>query len=208
MKKVIIFLIFLFSLPALSCNFIVGPDTDATATAVSAEIFATMTAMVPSATFTQPPTDTPLPTSTPTITPTDTQIPSPTITNTPEPTFTPEPTKPDNPTFGPITFHTEEDYNQDNLDNPVTEFPTGTTKVYACFDYWAMTPTTRVSDYWYANGEEWNSFSENWDKGDEGTMCWYIYYSDKLAGLENGDWKLKIFIGSDLEQEAEFYIGD
>ena len=203
MKNSLLFLTVIFSLPVLACSLFQSADPEATATAIAAEVFSNLTSQAPTATFTQLPTD--IPTHTPTILPTETPIPSPEISDTPEPTYTPEPTS---PTFGPITFHMEEDYNQEDLENPVTEFPNGTTKVYACFDYWAMTPTTRVSDYWYVNGQEWNSFSENWDEGDEGTMCWYIYYSDKLAGLENGDWKLKIFIGSDLEQEAEFYIGE
>ena len=208
MSRGILFLMVLFSLPALACNFIIVPDTDATATTISAEIFATMTATVPTTTFTLPPTDTALPTSTATITPTDTPLPSPNITNTPEPTFTPEPTKPTIPTFGPVAFYTDEDYIQEYFDNPSKEFPSGTIAVNACFDYWALTPSTRFSRYWYVNGREWGSFAENWKHGEQGSLCLRAHYTGTgTTGLESGNWKLKLFIGSELAQEEEFHIG-
>jgi hypothetical protein len=71
-----------------------------------------------------------------------------------------------------------------------------------------MTPDTRVSDYWYVNGEEWSSYSETWDEGEEGSLCWYIFTKKgpALQGLDEGNWKTKIFIGNELVQEGEFYI--
>lgn len=210
MSRGILFLMVLFSLPALACNFIIGPDTDATATAISAEIFATMTAMVPTATFTLPPTDTALPTSTATITPTDTPLPSPTITNTPEPTFTPEPTKPTEPTFGPITTYTDETGEDGLLNNPTDEFPAGTTKVYACFDYWAMDSDVRFTLYWFENGKSFWETSRRWEEEEEGSTCWYIWQektTGSLMGLPAGNWEVKLYLGNELAQEAKFHIG-
>ncbi len=208
MKNSLLFLTVIFSLPALACSLFQSADPEATATAVAAEIFSTITAMAPTVTFTQLPTDTLVPTSTPTITPTDTPIPSPVITDTPEPTYTLEPTKPTSPTFGPVVFYTDEDYNQENFENPITDFPSGTTAVNACFDYWAMTPTTRFSRYWYVNGREWGSFAENWKHGEEGGLCLRAHYTGTgTTGLESGNWKVKLFIGSKLAQEEEFHIG-
>lgn len=70
------------------------PDTKGTETKIAANIFATQTASVPTATSTPVPTDTPTITPTPTVTHTPTNSPTPTMTNTPKPTSTqtPKPT--------------------------------------------------------------------------------------------------------------------
>ena len=65
----LIFLIVIFSLPALACSLFQSTDTEATATAVAAEVFSNLTVQAPTATFTQSPTK--APTNTPTIPPTD-----------------------------------------------------------------------------------------------------------------------------------------
>jgi hypothetical protein len=79
------------------------PDLQATETKIAANIFATQTASMPTA------TNTPTNTTTPTVTDTPTNTATPTITQTPRPTDTPRPTN--TPTPAP-TLVTQ--------DNPVT----------------------------------------------------------------------------------------
>lgn len=201
-------LILILCLPALTCSVFQSEDPDATATRIAAEIFAQLTAEAPTATFTALPTETPTPTIPPTANPTDTPIPTDTVP--PTPTSTPEPTKPTSATFDQILMYSEDDYNEGNIDNSTDRFPSGTTRVYACFDYWAMDPTLRYSLYWRVNGESFTEATRGWDGDEEGTMCWYIWSekSGSLQGLPRGEWDVILYLGSELAQKAKFHIGD
>jgi hypothetical protein len=137
-----------------------GPSQEelgATAVQATADEAAVLTAEAPTAT--PVPTDTLAPTETPLPTPTDTPEPSPTatITNTPLPTDTPEPTIPPEPTLGEIIFF------DDGFEAPIEQFQLGVTKVYACFEYWNMTPDLRISGYVYRNGKDWANISQMFD---------------------------------------------
>jgi len=82
-KRLLLIFVLVFTLPALACSLFQTQDLDATATFVAGEIFATMTAEVPTVTptptitITPTPTDTPTPTYTATVTPTETDTPTP-----------------------------------------------------------------------------------------------------------------------------------
>ena len=201
-------LILMLSLPALTCSVFQAEDLDATATQIAVEIYARMTVEAPTVTFTVPPTEIPTQTFTPTSIPTDTPV--PTDTHTPVPTNTPEPTKPTVPTFGPLVTYSEETDEDGLLSNPTDEFPAGTTKIYACFDYWAMDSSLRYSLYWRVNGESFTEASRYWDGDEEGNTCWYIWRerSGALQGLPTGNWEVILYLGNELAQKAEFHIGD
>ncbi|MGB7117317.1 MAG: hypothetical protein WBD56_14330 [Anaerolineales bacterium] len=157
------------------------------------DIFATMTAEAPTATYTA------------TKTPTETVTPTPTITDTPLPTDTPKPTVPSEPTFGEITF--AEGASEGKPVDPATKFPPGIDTVYACWDYWAMGPEVRFTRYWHNNGKEWLSRSLFWEHSVNGSICWHIYWLGGGKGLPPGNWDLKLFTGSEIAQSGTFKIG-
>jgi hypothetical protein len=189
----------LFSLPALACSLFQATDQEDTATHIAADIYATMTAEAPTATYTA--TVTPTETVTPTPTITDTPVP----TDTPLPTDTPKPTVPSEPTFGVITFAKEQSKGEPV--DPATKFTPGINTVWACWDYWGMNPDLYYSLYWYNNGKEWFSARESWDRAGNGSICWHIYWLKDNKGLPTGNWELKLFIGSEPAQSGEFEIG-
>ena len=198
-KRLLLTFVLVFTLPALACSLFQTQDLDATATFIAGEIFANMTAEAPTATDTA------------TVTPTETVTPTPTITVTPLPTDTPlltdtpEPTVPSEPTFGPITF--AEGESEEKPVNPATKFTPGIDTVYACWDYWGMSPEVRITTYWYNNGKKWASDSESWDLAENGSICWSISWAGS-GRLPLGNWDLKLYIGSELVQSGKFRIGD
>ena len=107
-------------------------------------------------------------------------------------------------------MYTEETDEYGYFDNPTDDFPAGTTKVYACFDYWAMDSSLRYSLYWRVNGESFTEASRNWDQDEEGNTCWYVWSerSGALQGLPPGNWEVVLYLGNKLAQKAEFHIGD
>ena len=137
-KRLLLMFVLIFALPALACSLFQATDQVDTATQIAADIYATMTAEAPTATYTA------------TVTPTETVTPTPSITDTPLPTVTPEPTVPSEPTFGAITF--AKGASEGKPVDPATKFPPGIDTVYACWDYWAMGPEVRFTRYWHNNG--------------------------------------------------------
>ena len=105
------------------------------------------------------------------------------------------------PTFGAIEF-----YSQD-FEGPAEEFPLDTTKVYACFEYWNMSPEVRVSGYLYLNGKEVGNVSQALEVDGDGDTCFTIYaLGQNLRALDKGTWKLTLYIGNELSQSASFKI--
>jgi hypothetical protein len=78
------------------------------------------------------------------------------------------------PTFGHITF--ARGASEGKPVNPGTKFTPDINTVWACWDYWGMNPDLRYSLYWYNNGKEWISFTESWDRTENGSICWHIYW--------------------------------
>lgn len=197
---VIGFLILLFSTACGTSQ----ADLDATATKAMAKEFAKKTEEAPTATplptDTPVPTYTPAPSDTPEPTPTSTASPTPTITNTPAPTNTPEPTVPPEPTLGELMFFDED------FEEAKDEFQLGVTMVYACFEYWSMSPNLRVSGYAYHNGNEFGNISGFYDlEGNDGT-CFSLSRGGGRQKLEAGQYKIKMYIENDLATEGEFKI--
>jgi hypothetical protein len=159
-----------------------------------------LTAEAPTAT--PVPTDTLAPTETPLPTPTDTPEPSPTatITNTPLPTDTPEPTIPPEPTLGEIIFF------DDGFEAPIEQFQLGVTKVYACFEYWNMTPDLRISGYVYRNGKDWANISQMFDLDGNDFFCFTLSSDGGRRKLDAGNYKIKLFLEKDLATSGEFKI--
>ena len=108
------------------------------------------------------------------------------------------------PTFGAITF--AEGASEGKPVDPATKFPPGIDTVWACWDYWGMNPGLRYSLYWYNNGKEWFSATESWDRSENGSICWHIYWVGGGKGLPPGNWDLKLFTGSELAQSGKFKI--
>lgn len=154
---------------------------------------------LPSPTPTNTPTPTPTPTSTPTATPTDTATPTPTATptNTATPTDTPTSTPTDTatptatltPTATPYRFYlplviknypgppTGSISNFRVSDQPggpaVSNFPTGTSVVYAVFDYQnARNMQAEVSLYWYSpqGYSHWHTVTSMYDGAGTASM--------------------------------------
>ena len=190
-KRLMLMFVLVFALPALACSLFQTQDLDATATFVAEEIFATWTAEVPTTTYTA------------TVTPTERV--TPTITDTPLPTDTPKPTEPSEPTFGEITF-AESVSEDDQPINPMTEFPTGVTRIFGVFEFQGMSDGWQWSAIFFRNGEEYASASWEWDHGVNGMTFADLYYPDGKA-LGSGDYELKLFVGDKLLQSGNFRIG-
>jgi hypothetical protein len=131
-----------------------------------------------------------------TAVPTDTSPPA--ITNTPLPTDPPEPTVPSVPTLGPIIF-----FDPDS-ESEMDEYPNGTTQVYACFEYWNLSPDARISGYLYLNGKEINNISGVFELEGNDYTC--IPIGSATRKLDHGTWKLSLFLENDLAQSASFKV--
>jgi hypothetical protein len=177
-------------------------DLDATESQVAEDVVATQTESAP--TDTPVPTDTPtqepteIPTQVPTDTPAPTDTPPPTVTNTPGPTDTPEPTVPSVPTIGPIMYFPLD------FSGKMEEYPRGTTQVYACFEYWNMSPDARLTGYLYFNGKEVANISQVFELEGNDNFCFTI--GSQTRQMEHGTWKLSIYLDKDLAQSASYKV--
>jgi hypothetical protein len=199
-KRLVLIFVLIFTLPALACSLFQPAGQDATATFIAGEIYATWTAEAFTATYTA--------TMIPTLTPTESSTSIPIIIDTPAPTDTPKPTEPTGPTIGPLTFATGIDPNDRTLINPSTKFPTGTTEIYACHEFWEMSADIRFSEYWYRDGSEFISDTFSWDLGESGARCGSLRWTEGPKGYPPGNWEVKLYIDNELAQSGTFIIGD
>ena len=84
------------------------------------------------------------------------------------------------------------------------EYPNGTTRVYACFDYWNLSSDMRISGYLYLNGKEWSNISGVFDLEGNDFTC--ITIGSATRKLDHGDWKLTLFLENDLAQTGTFKV--
>lgn len=107
-----------------------------------------------------------------------------------------------NPSFGPLTFAQDIDQNSRPI-NPGTQFPLGTTVVYAVYEYQGMQDGLRYLNQWYYNGQKDVSSSGEWDGGASG-IAWVNIYNNN--GLAEGEYALKLLVEGKLLQEGSFRI--
>ncbi|MCC6453652.1 MAG: trypsin-like peptidase domain-containing protein [Caldilineaceae bacterium] len=89
--------------------------------------------------------------------------------------------------------------------NPATQFPTGTTDIYAVFDYKGFANGGDFSYVWYADGQEIARDAFGWDGGASGTN-WVSTYDDN--GLPDGFIELQILYGGTSIYRGGVMIGE
>lgn len=120
--------------------------------------------------------------------------------------FTVDAIKPGSSYFDIIRF--AEDMKDDqpiNTHRPVDNFKAGVKQVYAFFDAYNMSKTTKITREWYRNGELLITKSETWSGG-QNEKNWWAYYFNKDNPLETGTYELKLYVDDKLVQLGTFII--
>jgi len=118
----------------------------------------------------------------------------------------PQPTPIPIPYIGPITMAkgvTPSGYPFGRTPN----FPEGTSKVYAVFDYQGMNSDLDITVIWYQNGKEMASITNKWWGKESGKEATYRYWKNEEE-IPEGDYNLEFFIDGKLMQSADFTIGE
>ncbi|HJX39438.1 MAG TPA: family 16 glycoside hydrolase [Anaerolineae bacterium] len=106
------------------------------------------------------------------------------------------------PTFGPITWYESIDEDGE-AQNPVTEYPRGTTQLIAGWEYENMEDGVEWGYNWLLDGEIWGDWSDDyeWRGGESGEWRANIYYQDG-SPLESGEWEVQLYVEGELKQSA------
>lgn len=91
------------------------------------------------------------------------------------------------------------------LHRPVDNFKSGVKEIYAFFDAYNMSKTTKISREWYRNGELLIAKSETWS-GAQNEKNWWAYYFNKDNALEAGTYELKLYVDDQLAQLGTLVI--
>jgi S1-C subfamily serine protease len=89
--------------------------------------------------------------------------------------------------------------------NPATQFPSGTTDIYAVFDYSGFADGGDFTYVWYSEGQEIMRDSFAWDGGESGTN-WVSTYEDN--GLPDGFTELEIIYNGTSIYRSGVMVGD
>jgi hypothetical protein len=104
------------------------------------------------------------------------------------------------PTFGPITWY--ETIGADGeAQNPVTEYPRGTTQLIALWEYENMEDGLEWGNTWLLDGEVWGDWDYEWQGGQSGEWRSSISYTEG-SPLESGEWEVQLYIEGELIQSA------
>ena len=95
----------------------------------------------------------------------------------------------------------------DDFEAPVEEFQLGVTKVYACFEYWNMEPSLRISGYVYHNGKDWGNISQMYDLEGNDFFCFTLLSDGGRRKLDAGRYEVKLYLEKDLSSSGKFKIG-
>jgi hypothetical protein len=194
------------------------PTAEAPATVQPPTAEAIVTTQIPTvaATVTETPAITPTQTATPTASLTATPSPPKPPTSTPQATVTltttaeigaPTPTRTATPTLGTprsgaklgsIIF--ARDMANNKPVGPATEFPAGTDRVYAFFEYTGMKNGLPWGHAWYLNGNEIIAEKTTWELGKQGTAWLFINIQ------RSGEYGLKLFVEDQLLQSGTFRV--
>jgi len=105
------------------------------------------------------------------------------------------------PTIGPFTFADAVDEN-DNCINPTTTFPSGTTRVYTCWNYTGMQDGMAVRMVWLRDGQNFDEGSDTWQGGQEGRWWWV---GDE-GRLSPGSYEVQFYVEGQLAQSGTFTV--
>ncbi len=194
------------------------PTAEATATTQPPTVEAMVTAQIPTleataaqtltitltstATPSGSPTSTPSPPTLPTSTPqatvtltTTAEIGSPTSTQTPTPTFgiTRSGARLSSIIFAP-------DMANNRPVGPATDFPAGTKRVYAFFEYEGMNNGLPWGHAWYLNGAEIIAEKTTWELGKRG-RAWLFMNIQR-----SGNYEIRLFVEDQLVQTGVFRV--
>lgn len=103
--------------------------------------------------------------------------------------------------IGAFTFASEQQ-NDEPVDARVS-FPSGTTDIYAFFDYSGMKDGVEWRQVWTIDGEAGLDSTDVWGGGEAGNY-WISVNSDPLP---DGDYELKFYVDGNLAQSGQFSIG-
>ena len=91
-----------------------------------------------------------------------------------------------------------------DVDDSIEQFPSGTKNIYACFGQSSSVEEgDTLNGIWYFNGEQTLKAELELDQSD---WFWFSLYNKK--SLEDGLYRLELYIGKTLIGEAEILIGD
>lgn len=106
------------------------------------------------------------------------------------------------PTIGPFTFAEAVDENGSCI-NPATSFPSGTLRVYTCFNYTGMQDGMAGRMVWLRDGQIYEEGSETWESGEEGDFWWWVGDEE---GLDPGSYEVQLYVEGQLLQSGTFVI--
>ncbi len=104
------------------------------------------------------------------------------------------------PTITPFTFAEAVDEN-DNCINPTNTFPSGTPRVYTCWQYSGMKDKA-VRMVWQVGGQTLNEATETWAQA-EGNGWWYW---EPEGGYTPGTYEVQLYVEGQLVQSGTFTI--
>ncbi len=93
---------------------------------------------------------------------------------------------------------------------PQTTFPAGTQEIYALWDYDGMSVSDRMQRTWYRNEVQCVDRAETWDYNKYGTIGAVrdVYLYDYLDGIEQGQWRVDLYLNGELQVSGSFTVGD
>ena len=106
------------------------------------------------------------------------------------------------PIIGPFTFAEAVD-EDDYCINPATSFPSGTPRVYTCWNYTGMQDGMAVRIVWLRDGQNLDEGSDSWQGGQEGRWWWWV--GDE-AGLDPGSYEAQFYVEGQLAQSGTFAV--
>jgi len=179
------------------------PDTNALATQVAGNIFATQTAAAPQATATSKPIVIVRPSATPqpiaTAQPQATPAPQATAISVPAPAGT--------GSFGEITFAAGV-LNEEVPIDAGNSFPEGVTMIYAIFNGTDLKDGDAWRSEWLLDGKVQSKLTadHSWDaKAAGGRGAWWLsVFNDQ--GIHTGEWQLNLYVGDQLVQSGTMTI--
>jgi hypothetical protein len=104
------------------------------------------------------------------------------------------------PYFGPVTWYETIGANGE-AQNPVTEYPRGTTRIIARWEYDNMEAGLEWGNTWLLDGEVFGDWDYEWQGGQSGAWLSSISYT-RGDPLESGDWEVQLYIEGELVQSA------
>ncbi len=192
-----VIIVLLLAIGAVFWLILIGPSPTPVAYAAPSVTPTTTPTGMGRASVSPTPTPTPPPATSPAPpTPTPTPLPAPSATPTPFPTL------PAKPGISDVVLARGVSDNKEPVD-PGNDFPSTNNPIYAFFTYSGMTQRAAWSYAWFREDQELTRETQEWAWGWAGRA--YVFFGP-LGGYTAGEYRVRFYIGDQLQAEATFVI--